>query len=260
MRPSRNFIPTIISLLLLVLPLTAEAQSKKKESEAQPKPSAETASPEAELVRSRGDVVKAMTAYRKSLEKLRTIYEQEFKKGATEVVERRLYYEKGIISRLELEESERKLANAEAKLKEIEQKIAETKFGVTEAAARPELLRLPPLVPGGYVETPALIRYNGGAHWSLADVKKVEKFFKDTFGRSLPISAMGQTLFHDRMKFDHRNAMDVALHPDSSQGRALINYLRKEGIPFIAFRNSVAGSASGAHIHIGKPSLRAPSS
>jgi hypothetical protein len=72
-----------------------------------------------------GHVVKAMTAYRKSLEKLRTIYEQEFGKEAQEVVDRRLDYEKGIISRLELGESERKLANAEAKLKEIEQKIAE---------------------------------------------------------------------------------------------------------------------------------------
>jgi hypothetical protein len=244
----------------LVLPLAAEAQSKKKESAAQPSPSAETASLDAELVKSRGDVVKAMTVYRRSLEKLRTIYEQEFQKRATEVVDRRLYYEKGIISRLELEEGERRLADVEAKLKEVEQKIVETKFGVTEAVARQDVTRLPPLAVGGYVETPGLIRYNGGAAWSLADAKKIEKFFKDTFGRSLPVSAMGQTPLHDRMKLDHRNAIDVALHPDSSEGRALMIYLRKSGIPFTAFRNRVAGSASGAHVHIGRPSLRNGSS
>jgi hypothetical protein len=36
----------------------------------------------------------------------------------------------------------------------------------------------------------------------------------------------------------------------------LIGYLRQSGIPFIAFRNAVPGAATGAHIHIGKPSLR----
>jgi hypothetical protein len=59
------------------------------------------------------------------------------------------------------------------------------------------------------------------------------------------------------MRLNHRDAMDVALHPDSVEGKSLIAYLRKAEIPFMAFRNGVPGSASGAHIHIGKPSLRA---
>jgi len=58
------------------------------------------------------------------------------------------------------------------------------------------------------------------------------------------------------MGFDHRNALDVALAPDSPEGRALIEYLRGEGIPFIAYRGAVAGSSSGAHIHVGQPSPR----
>jgi hypothetical protein len=45
--------------------------------------------------------------------------------------------------------------------------------------------------------------------------------------------------------------MDVAVHPDNCEGRALMEYLRRAGIPFLAFRNKVAGSATGAHIHIG---------
>ena len=58
------------------------------------------------------------------------------------------------------------------------------------------------------------------------------------------------------MGFDHRNAIDVALHPDSPEGRALIKHLRGSGIPFVAFKNAVPGSATGPHIHIGKPSVR----
>jgi hypothetical protein len=78
----------------------------------------------------------------------------------------------------------------------------------------------------------------------------------ETFGRSLPISALGQTSTHDRLRFDHRDAMDVALHPDSREGQSLLNFLRQAGIPFVAFRGSVPGTSTGAHIHIGKPSPR----
>jgi hypothetical protein len=127
---------------------------------------------------------------------------------------------------------------------------------ITEATMRDELLRLPGLAVGGYSETAALLRFNGGALWSLAVAPKIEKFYFETFGRPLPISALGQTPTHDRLHFDHRNAMDVALHPDSAEGRSLLNYLRQAGIPFIAFRNAVPGAATGAHIHIGKPSPR----
>jgi hypothetical protein len=48
--------------------------------------------------------------------------------------------------------------------------------------------------------------------------------------------------------------MDVAVHPDSAEGHWLLSYLRRAGIPFIAFRSAVAGAATGAHIHIGQPS------
>jgi predicted nicotinamide N-methyase len=58
------------------------------------------------------------------------------------------------------------------------------------------------------------------------------------------------------MRFDHRNAVDVALHPESVEGQSVLNFLRQAGIPFIAFRAAVPGAATGAHIHIGKPSPR----
>jgi hypothetical protein len=58
------------------------------------------------------------------------------------------------------------------------------------------------------------------------------------------------------MGFDHRNALDVAVHPDSGEGRVLMEHLRAAGIPFIAAWGSIPGSASGAHIPVGQPSPR----
>lgn len=129
-------------------------------------------------------------------------------------------------------------------------------MALTEFTMRDELLRLPRLSAGGYSETGSLIRFNGATPWGLPDASRIEKFFLSTFGRALPISALGQTATHERLRFDHRNAMDVALHPDSKEGQSLLSYLRQAGIPFIAFRSAVPGAATGAHIHIGKPSPR----
>jgi hypothetical protein len=48
----------------------------------------------------------------------------------------------------------------------------------------------------------------------------------------------------------------VAVHPDSAEGQALMGYLQGQNIPFIAVRQAVPGSSTGAHIHIGQPSRR----
>lgn len=92
--------------------------------------------------------------------------------------------------------------------------------------------------------------------WSLADSKKVENFFFTRFGRPLPTSAFGQSDIHDRWGLDHRQGMDVGLHPDSSEGIALVDFLRAERIPFLVFRHAIPGVATGPHIHIGFPSHR----
>ncbi len=62
----------------------------------------------------------------------------------------------------------------------------------------------------------------------------LQHFFLSRFGRALPSSAFGQTALHDRMGFDHRNTLDLAVHPDSLEGRAVMEHLRAQGIPFIA--------------------------
>ena len=60
----------------------------------------------------------------------------------------------------------------------------------------------------------------------------IKTFFVSKFGRTLPISAFGQTGLHRRLGFDHRNGVDVALSPDSPDGRALLAKLRGFGFPF----------------------------
>jgi len=86
--------------------------------------------------------------------------------------------------------------------------------------------------------------------------RDIKSFFTSTFGRSLPVSAFGQTRLHSRLGFDHRNGIDVALSPDSAEGRAVLNKLRTFGVPFIGFRRAIPGVATGAHIHVGRPSPR----
>ncbi len=142
------------------------------------------------------------------------------------------------------------------KVDEDKRWLAETDMAITEVTMRDELLRLPKLALGAYSETSTLLRFNGGTLFRLGDASRIERFFVETFGRALPISALGQTATHDRLRFDHRDAMDVALHPDSKEGQSLLNFLRQAGIPFVAFRNAVPGASTGAHIHIGKPSPR----
>ena len=84
----------------------------------------------------------------------------------------------------------------------------------------------------------------------------MQRFFQDAFKKPLPVAVFGQGSIHDRWRLDHRNAMDVSLHPDGPEGQALLGFLRANGIPFLAFRAAIPGSATGPHIHIGRPSHR----
>jgi Spy/CpxP family protein refolding chaperone len=209
---------------------------------------------ESELTRSRTDVIQKIKETRAGAEKLLALHEAEQQRLAEEYERRRELYYQGLIARKDVLDAEQVLAEAMARVEEDKRWLAETDAAITEASMRDELLRLPGLAIGGYRETPMLLRFNGAALWSLVDAPKIEAFFTHTFGHALPISALGQTATHDRLHLDHHNAMDVALHPDSAEGQALLNYLRQAGIPFMAFRGAVSGAATGAHIHIGKPS------
>jgi hypothetical protein len=96
----------------------------------------------------------------------------------------------------------------------------------------------------------------GSGNWKLSDSAKVENFFLLKFGRPLPVAALGQSDLHTRWGWDHRQGMDIGLHPDSLEGRGLIEFLRREEIPYLAFREAIPGVATGPHIHVGNPSRR----
>jgi hypothetical protein len=206
--------------------------------------------------RSRNDVIQKTRETRAGAETLLALHEAEVKRITAEYQHRRQLYHQGLVSRTEVILAEHAVAQAMLRLQDDQRFLAETDSALTEFTMRDELLRLPGLAPGGYSETNTLLRFNGAAEFTLAGVDKIGRFFLQSFGRGLPISALGQTTTHERMRFDHRNAVDLALHPESAEGRWVLNHLRQAGIPFIAFRGAVAGAATGAHIHIGKPSPR----
>lgn len=203
--------------------------------------------------------VDAVSRMRETLAKDRILlagYEQEQAKLRAEVIERRKLFQDGRIAKKEVQDAEQAFITALQRVHEIRRSVIETDIAITEAVSGQKVERLPVLSPNGYSETKELARFNGGSKWSLSEAPMLEKYFSQTFGRRLPITALGQSETHNRLHFDHRNSMDVALHPDSIEGKALIEHLQKLGIPFIAFRGAVAGASTGAHIHIGKPSGR----
>jgi hypothetical protein len=189
-------------------------------------------------------------------QKLLMSYEREQSKIRAEVIQRRRLYQNGLISKAEVFEVEQSLVRALARIFELRRSLIEYDMAITEATLRDHLQRLPDSGLNSFTESTHLTRFNGPAKWSLKNAPGIEEFYFQKFGRKLPITAFGQTATHKRLRFDHRDAMDVALHPDSMEGKALIHHLRESGIPFVAFRNPVAGASTGAHIHIGPPSPR----
>ena len=205
---------------------------------------------------SRANLLSASKAYRESLEKLLELQRQDQERAAELVGKRKDLLDLGVIARRELEEAERALTEAQDTVAGTGKQIAEVDHLVAEVNAAEELAKMPATSPGIYRSARLLVRYVGASRWALSDFGKVDAFFRLKFSRPLPASAVGQTETHNRLGFDHREAIDVAVHPDSEEGQALTDYLASQGISFIAIRGTIPGSATGAHIHIGPPSKR----
>jgi hypothetical protein len=183
-------------------------------------------------------------------------YEREQSALRAEVIRRRKLYQEGRITQDQVVAAEKSFVAMLKRVHELRHTVDETDIAITEAVLGEKVLRMPALAANGFSETAELARFNGGFKWSLREAPRLEKYFSQAFGRRLPVTAMGQTATHSRLGFDHRDAMDVALHPDSSEGKALVSHLRNAGIPFTAFRGAVSGASTGPHIHIGRPSGR----
>ncbi len=199
------------------------------------------------------DVLAKTEEYLSRLQDLLQLYEKN-EVGAAKLLEQRSeLFNRGLISRDLLNANRRARDEAKDKVDETRALIVSAQKLSSEVRLAIEMEKSPANEPPAQ-ET--VVFFAGTAPWALSETVKVESYFVSHFGISLPVSAVGQTELHTRMGFNHREAVDVALHPDSVEGQNLLQYLKSAGYPFIAFRNAVAGSATGAHIHIGRPSVR----
>jgi hypothetical protein len=269
----RGFDCRIVALLLftlLLLPLSLQASQKNATDRGAVKRQPQKgktarvkstpAKPANELARLREEYIKATNEYQSLLKKQLPGRERNVERSRDQVDKMKQLLAEGLVSRQDLAESELALNEAKNKVSEINQAIANADSRIAdtllEAEAERTFARTKPIPKGGMVSTVAMIRYNGATNWGLSDAYKVQRFFQDSFKRPLPVAVFGQGAIHDRWRLDHHNAMDVSLHPDGPEGQALLGYLRANGIPFLAFRQAIPGTATGPHIHIGRPSHR----
>jgi hypothetical protein len=214
------------------------------------------AGPVAELIRAQTELIARTREYRESLEPVLGFQEAEAARAESQARTHRELLDRGLVARREVEALEALAQAARARADETRQRMGEADALMGETFAAIEVAKMPRAAPGETVSTSTMVRYQGMVELAAGNVASIETFFSDQFGRALPVSALGQTPVHDRMGLDHRHALDVAVRPDSDEGKALMAYLRRERIPFLAFKGPVPGASTGAHIHIGQVSPR----
>jgi len=237
--------------------LNAQGQSRP----AQPVPPANSPNEQARL---REQLTEASREYKASVEQLVTIYQAEAKKAEDRLAKMKAACDEGLVRRQDVETAAEAFKIASVKLLETQSQLKAADVAVAEALVEVNFEEAParvssnrtPRATGSFVRNTAYIRYGGGRPWSLSDAAAIKQFFLQRFGRALPIHVFGQSPLHDRWGYDHRNAMDIGLSPDSVEGQALMDYLRATGVPFTAFHFAIPGVATGPHIHIGLPSHR----
>jgi hypothetical protein len=104
--------------------------------------------------------------------------------------------------------------------------------------------------------SPLIQRFDGDGVFHTNHLRMAVLEYEKEFGKSLPISARGETALHRSLGYDHRGRVDVALSPDTREGQWLRQFLQTQRVPFYAFRGAVAGKSTAAHFHLGPPSLR----
>jgi hypothetical protein len=159
----------------------------------------------------------------------------------------------GLVPQDEVEAAEKDLESTRTQVADIEARIESQKQLAAEQTRVKTLVK--PVLKSINISGPTVMRSTTG-NWSLKNIDRVQNFFVNSFGRPLPISTFGQSATHNRLRWNHRNSVDVGVHPDSPEGRALMIYLQESNIPFLAFRGAVPGVSTGPHIHIGFPSHR----
>jgi hypothetical protein len=252
----RKFIPVSVWCVVILTALSFDVFAQRKTW----KKPAPAASPQSELSKLREEFINASNEYKASLGKLLPYYESNVKKAEEKLELSKKLLAEGLIPRAQVEENEHALALAKEKVAETNRQIASADGQIAgvlvETAANEEINKNLRLAKQRLVRTASFTRYTGAGGWNIGEAWKIQRFFSDTFNKQLPIAVFGQGAIHDRWRLDHRNAMDIQLHPDGVEGHALLEFLQKNGIPYLAFRAAIPGTATGPHIHIGRPSHR----
>ena len=249
------------SLLCVQAFLISEASVVTAQTKRPARPAPKTpARPASELTQLRDSYLKTTKEYKASLQTLLALYKASARKAEERLAQLKNLYQEGLISKKELEDSERAVTVEQEKVSGVEQQIATADTQIAETLLEIEgdkqIAKLGRLRKGSLVQTTSFIRFNGASGFLLSNTGKIQNFFQQKFNRPLPIAVFGQGAIHDRWHLDHRNAMDISLNPDGAEGQALMEFLRMNGIPFSAFRGAIPGVATGPHIHIGQPSHR----
>jgi hypothetical protein len=255
-----NAVRIALSVCLIVFTIVPLATAAQRKSKSKKTPPAGTPAPQNELSKLRDDYIKSTNEYKSSLEKLIAIYEKSVVRAEEKVAQSKKLLDEGLISKVQYEQSELALKSEQDKVNTARHQMTTADDQIAaifmETEAEKTIAKNLKLARQSLVRTAAFTRYTGSSGWGLADAWKVQRFFQDTFKRELPIAVFGQGSIHERWRLDHRNAMDISLHPDSEEGKALLNFLQLNGIPYSAFRSAIPGTATGPHIHIGRPSHR----
>ena len=241
---------------LIVFAIASPSASAQRKSKKKPQP----ARPVTELTKLRDEYVKLTNEYKTSLEKLIAIYETNVIRAEAKRDQAKRLLDEGLLSRVQLEENERAVEGEREKLNAARRQATEADAQVAailvESEAEKTIAKNLRLARQRLVRTTSFTRFAGGSGWGIGEAWKIQRFFSDTFKKELPVAVFGQGAIHERWRLDHRNAMDISLHPDSAEGQALLSFLQKNGIPYLAFRSAIPGTATGPHIHIGRPSHR----
>jgi hypothetical protein len=166
--------------------------------------------------------------------------------------EKQAHAEQGVVARTaltpfieDLDQARRTLDDAQIRAQLFEELAAmvqrETEVETAEVA------------PGS---KPAAERFDGKGIFNDAHWRKIVLAYEHEFHQGLTISARGETAYHRSLGFDHRGRIDIAIDPDSAEGKWLKQFLESLQVPYFAYRRAVAGQASAAHVHIGPPSPR----
>ena len=251
---NRKLLPFCAALLLIAATFSVDVFAQRKTKK---KPAS---APRTELAKLREEFVQKTNEYKASLAKLIPYQEQKVKRAEEKVEQSRKLFAEGLIPRSQFEQSERALTEAKSEVAKTQRDMAAADAQAAgiyaETEAEREIAKNLRLARQSLVRTSSFTRYTGAGSWVIGEAWKVQRFYSDTFNKQLPIAVFGQGAIHDRWRLDHRNAMDISLHPDSVEGQALLNFLQKNGIPYLAFRAAIPGTATGPHIHIGRPSHR----